>query len=755
MAGGKEGRHQSHPTPEGPPTLPRSRSRRRLALLVTLGLALGLSPVDLPIGPRVAPAAADTLFTFDGGGFGHGVGMSQYGAHGMAGAGRSYTQILAHYYQGTTLVPATQPANLRVLLGRTAVEVPDTLTNTTKESATVVTPTGTMEGLEDDQHRSNFASGEAVTVWANPGGGVMYQGDPAYAPQGPFYGNVELRYGQGEPARVSLTGRRYQWGRLRFRNSGGALEVVVSKLTMEKYLYGLGEMPSSWESAALKTQAVAGRSYAKEAVDRRRAGDPSRTWDLDATVLDQAYIGFEKETGAYADQWKAAVDGTASQVLQYDGSTIQAFYSSSSGGHTENSEYVFVATLPYARGVADPHDATPSNPNSSWTRSYSGSELGGWVAARYGSIGSIVNIEITGNIGVSGRINRANVHLAGASGSLDLTGAQFRLMVNAYAGSGRTLLSTKVSLRSTAPFGSFDSIARAPGGARVRGWAIDPSTTEPIEVHVYVDGAGAAILRADRSRPDVGTAYPAYGSAHGFDGTAPVPAGTHTVCVYAVGEVRSALLACRSISITTNPFGSIDAASGSSGRVVLSGWAIDPDTASPVDVHIYLDGVGAAVVRADRNRPDVGAAYPGYGNGHGFAASIAASEGPHTACAYAINVSAGSNVLLGCRDVNVRQTPFGSVDDASRASGGIHLSGWAIDPNTSAAIAVHVYVDGAGAAVVTAASHRPDVGAAYPAFGPDHGFDLTVAATPSPHTVCIYAINVGPGSNSLLGCRKV
>lgn len=713
-------------------------------------MLVGLLPVDLPFGPRVAPADAAISFTFDGGGYGHGVGMSQYGAHGMAGKGNTYGQILAHYYAATSLVPATQPTDLRIRLGSTPVEQPGTAT---RESATTVTPTGAMEGLVDDAHASAFAPGEAVTVWAE-GGGVMWHGDPGYPDQGPFFGNVELAYGQGEPARLSLTGRRYQWGRLRFRNNGGALEVIVSKLTMEKYIYGLGEVPSSWEADALKAQAVAGRSYAKEAVDRRRL-DTSRTWDLDASTVDQAYIGYEKETGAYSTNWKAAVDLTASQVLQNGGKTIQAFYSSSSGGYTENSEYVFSATLPYARATPDPDDSTPSNPNASWARSYSGSELGSWVASRYGSIGSIVDVAISGNIGTSGRIDRANVHLMGSSGNRDLTGVQFRSLINAYAGSSRTLLSTKVTLRSNAPFGSYDGLNLAPGGARITGWTIDPSTTDPIAAHVYIDGAGAAILQANQNRPDVGAAYPAYGPSHGFDGVVPVPSGPHTVCVYGVGAIHSALLGCKSITVTSNPIGSIDFASAMSGMIDVSGWALDPDTAGAIDVHVYIDGVGKAVLRADRNRPDVASAYPNYGADHGYEASIPVAEGTRRLCLYAINVGSGGNALLGCRDLVVRQTPFGSVDGVTRSGANIQVTGWAIDPNTTSPIAVHIYIDGAGAAILTASANRPDVGAAYPTYGPDHGFDVTVTSTTAHHTVCAYAINVGPGSNALLGCRSV
>jgi SpoIID/LytB domain protein len=735
------------------------RSRTLLALLaLTAGLVVGVLPVDLPGGPKVATAAADTTFTFDGGGWGHGAGMSQYGLLGGSKAGRTAAEMLAHYYQGTTIQPIDVPSritNLRVrLLQRASV---------------FVTPTGTLRWYLNGTQCAQSPANEPVQILATGGGGLGIRGlngtGPIDCPAGPG-ATLVVDYGAtptnpGSPMRVSDTGCanggcRYWWGNLAVRAAGDTLNFAVEQLSMEHYLRGLAEVSSSWPAAALQAQAIAGRSYAEYQALHRRSPAPDPGYDLWASTLDQAYTGYEKEAGASGNLWVAAVDATAHLISTYANQVIQAFYSSSSGGYTENSEIVFAEARPYLKGVPDPWDADPANPNAAWTRSYSGTELGSWVAARYGtSIGPIIDIVISGTVGVSGRIDKANVLLAGASGSRNVTGAEFRRMVNAYAGSARSLLSTKVSLRSAAPFGAFDASRRAPGGVRVMGWAIDPSTPDPIDVHVYVDGAGAAVLPANQSRPDVGDAYPAWGDNHGFSGIAPVPAGSHTVCVYAVGATRSALLSCRGVSVTTNPIGSLDAASGTLGRITMSGWAIDPDTAAVIDVHVYVDGVGAAVLPANRSRPDVGRAYPDYGAGHGWAASIAASEGTHNACAYAINVGAGAHTLLGCRSITVRHTPFGAVDSAVRTTGGIRVRGWAIDPDTTAPIDVHVYVDGIGAGVQTASRSRPDVGAAVPPYGSAHGYDLTVPAAGSARTVCVYAINVGPGSNSLLACRSV
>lgn len=95
--------------------------------------------------------------------------------------------------------------------------------------------------------------------------------------------------------------------------------------------------------------------------------------------------------------------------------------------------------------------------------------------------------------------------------------------------------------------------------------------------------------------------------------------------------------------------------------------------------------------------------------------------------------------------------PFGAFDTADPASNGIHVRGWAIDPDTNNPIDVHVYVDSAGYAT-TANVSRPDVDAVYHR-GANHGFDFTVPVGPGTHNVCAYGINYGGGTNPQLGCK--
>ena len=306
------------------------------------------------------------------------------------------------------------------------------------------------------------------------------------------------------------------------------------------------------------------------------------------------------------------------------------------------------------------------------------------------------------------------------------------------------------------PFGSLDVASPSVGSVQVAGWVIDPDTTAPIPVHVYVDGVGTA-LTANGTRPDVAAAFAGYGPSHGFSASIPASGGSHQVCVYGinVGVGANSLIGCREVTVPSGaPFGALDVATSEPGSIQTAGWAIDPDTAASIPVHVYVDGVGTATT-ADGVRPDVGAAFPGYGSAHGFGLQTLTGAGDHTVCAYAINAGPGDNSLIGCRQVTVPGgSPFGALDVAAPVAGGLRVAGWAIDPDTAASIDVHVYVDGSGKAT-TASGRRDDVAAALAGYGSAHGYDVTVPASAGAHQVCTYGINVATGSNSLLGCRTV
>ncbi len=155
---------------------------------------------------------------------------------------------------------------------------------------------------------------------------------------------------------------------------------AVNNVNLEHYLYSVigAEMSSNWPLEALKAQAVAARSYAL--YQRERGGNP--TYDLGDTQGWQVYKGLESEaTSTYA-----AVDATAGQVMVYNGKIIEAFFHSSSGGHTENVEEVWTEARPYLRGVPDYDRGAPVY---EWSTSVSVSQLSNLISG----VGNIVSMQ--------------------------------------------------------------------------------------------------------------------------------------------------------------------------------------------------------------------------------------------------------------------------------------------------------------------------------------------------------------------------
>ncbi|WIB66395.1 hypothetical protein DEI93_10400 [Curtobacterium sp. MCBD17_035] len=348
----------------------------------------------------------------------------------------------------------------------------------------------------------------------------------------------------------------------------------------------------------------------------------------------------------------------------------------------------------------------------------------------------------------------------GFSGTLAAAAGSHQVCVTAVGvGSGQTtaLGCRTLTVTSASPIGAVDQAQASPGGIRVRGWTLDPQTSDSIRVAVYVDHTHTTTL-ASGARSDVGRAS-GLGSAHGFDETLPATAGTHTVCVYGINvdEGSNALIgSCSTVHVPgSSPTGSLDGVTTTTNSVAVAGWALDGDTTGPVAVTVTVDGK-AQRVTASASRSDVARLYPVYGAAHGFSTSVPAGNGSHTVCVTAVNTGAGSDTSLGCRTVSVvNQAPKGSLDQVAAVTGGVHVRGWTFDPDApTTSIAVHVYVD-TRATALTASTSRPDVARSFSGIGTAHGFDATVPAAKGSHRVCVYAIDATGGSNPTLGCSTV
>jgi SpoIID/LytB domain protein len=229
------------------------------------------------------------------------------------------------------------------------------------------------------------------------------------------------------------------------------LQAIVSRLPMERYLYGLAEVPASWPAATLQAQAVAGRSYAAQTVRARRAAGSTLPWDLESGQSDQVYNGSTIELAPWGAPWVAAVDATAGQVVRgSDGRSVSTNYSASNGGYIESSAYVWGSARPWLLAAPDPFDI-PS-PFDSWERRYTSRELRRWLVARgYADPGVVERVRVVSGRGASGRINQAQVRIVGRRGTVELTGGALFSAINlgllAEGRSGELLLSTRVSVR--------------------------------------------------------------------------------------------------------------------------------------------------------------------------------------------------------------------------------------------------------------------------------------------------------------------
>jgi SpoIID/LytB domain protein len=291
----------------------------------------------------------------------------------------------------------------------------------------------------------------------------------------------------------------------------------VRNMSMDQYLFGLAEMPSSWHLEALKAQAVTGRSFAALKV----GGSSSRLYDLLATVQDQVYTGWAKEgEPTWGARWVQAVYFTSGRVLRVGNQTVSGNYSSSSGGHTEDSGYVWSSQPSHLRGVPDPADNV--SPRHRWSRSYTLAEIGSWFG-----VSNVRDVRITGSVGKSGRVDKATVQIIGST-TKQVTGNQFRFTVNSRVPDSRALWSTKfrVAQVSGAPSpppptspppsqSGFPDVPRNAYYAEAVSWLVDKGITDGVgntgryQPHTVVTRAQmAAFMWRMMGRP---TGYPHHG----------------------------------------------------------------------------------------------------------------------------------------------------------------------------------------------------------------------------------------------------
>ncbi|WP_395657597.1 SpoIID/LytB domain-containing protein [Nocardioides sp.] len=385
--------------------------RRTAVLRTVLGAALTvpLAAVLAPAAPATAGAAADAwdvphsaTITVRGHGYGHGKGLSQYGAQHAAKLGKSYRAIVGYYYPGTRWGTAT--GSVRVWISRD-------LSNDVQvqaRSGLTARRTGTSRtwNLAKAQPRADR--------WR-----IVPDGDTASVLQFRRHGwhdyrrvtgRLELAAG-GAPVRLYTAGGSVALrGVLRSVPSSPGNRITVNVLPLESYLRGVvpaETFASTWHQQALRAQAVAARTYAVH----ERADRVGKAFDLCDTAACQEYGGASVEYPTT----DAAVKATARKVLTYGGQPAFTQFTASSGGWTVDGG------RPYLPAREDRWDSA-QDPYHSWTVGFRDTEL----EAAWPAVGDLTRIEIGGRDGHGQWGGRAGtVTLTGTSGTVTVSGSDF------------------------------------------------------------------------------------------------------------------------------------------------------------------------------------------------------------------------------------------------------------------------------------------------------------------------------------------
>ncbi|MCX6424520.1 MAG: hypothetical protein NTV96_08255 [Actinobacteria bacterium] len=355
-----------------------------------LGRLAGFLAVVLTGALAVSPAAqageVPPTFALVGSGWGHGVGLSQWGAYGMAKEGMDATAIVSHYFSNTEVVAAPDDMDIRVGV---LIQVPGAQVRSevleAGGGAIEVTVGGTVV-VGGPADVFTFTPGEgSVSVQRSLDGVITDLGTATNATvhwagtraPGTAAGAATLLNVTGPKARFTTPGHRYRFGyfdMVPVSTSGGPrLNVVNIVRVHDEYLYGISEVSNSWPAAAMQAQVIAARSYALSKV-RHGARKPCACHldDGDGPYSDQFFTGWAKASSASGNLWVDAVNAThASETtglaVLYAGVPISAFYTSSTGGLTQASKDAWGGALPFAVSVDDHWSLIPQNTNSSWT----------------------------------------------------------------------------------------------------------------------------------------------------------------------------------------------------------------------------------------------------------------------------------------------------------------------------------------------------------------------------------------------------
>ena len=391
-------------------------------------LAVLAGPIVQPVNAATTPNSVPKSFAISGSGWGHGLGMSQYGAYGMALDGKKAPEIISHYYQGANVSEEITTTKLRVGLLQDKDFVAIRGEKHPEKSS------GGSLGLWIDgvKYEPAIPAGgnlvlSSVTLNGKPltnallNGKAIAQGATILIKWNNTSSLINLASGATAAAAVTNLGtvtcafnsckNRYRYGYLEIKSGALAndsrvdLNVVNVLRLSDQYLYGLGEMPSSWHIEALKTQVIAARSFA---LIKSQSIRSYCECNLDTTDGSQVFSGFSKEFSSSGDNWNRAVDETVGTsgstaaekarsglVVKAGTKVLDAYYSSSTGGKTQpRSEVWGTGAISWLVSVPDPWSLNPRNPNANWVKTISQKELVDSLKAANISVTDVASFEL-------------------------------------------------------------------------------------------------------------------------------------------------------------------------------------------------------------------------------------------------------------------------------------------------------------------------------------------------------------------------
>ncbi len=364
---------------------------------------------------------------FIGRGFGHGIGMSQFGAEGMGRSGKSYRQILAFYYPGTTMSTIANSTNIRVQLsaaprrihrhatvtfdalpgsfanvvGQPAASLPRRVAGARVSIYRVVRTAGGLQLL------ALSASGQRVVISAQPDDLVVGTSTQTGSPITPDLSQSQATLREG------ATSRLYR-GQVRVHEWASGV-TAINVVRLQQYLYGVvgAEVPGGWTKAAYAAQAVAARSYAL--LMRHNARASHRPWDICDTTC-QAYGGVAWESASQS----RAVDATGGKYLSYAGLPALAMFSSADGGYT------VAGSQPYLVAEPDPYDGVVTGA-ANWGHAWRASVTARTIEANWPQLGRLTAVVVAARDGLGrwgGRVTA--LRLRGRDASVVVSADEFR-----------------------------------------------------------------------------------------------------------------------------------------------------------------------------------------------------------------------------------------------------------------------------------------------------------------------------------------